>query len=47
MPRMPQAAPVPRHDAMTVLTKPLSGADVLAAVAQFIPPATLSDPTYV
>lgn len=38
---------VPRHDAMTVLTKPLSGADVLAAVARFIPPATLSDPTYV
>lgn len=38
---------VPRHDAMTVLTKPLSGADVLAAVARFIPPATLSDPSYV
>jgi hypothetical protein len=38
---------VPRHDAMTVLTKPLSGADVLAAVARFVPPATLMDPAYV
>lgn len=38
---------VPRHDAMTVLTKPLCGADVLAAVARFIPPSTLSDPSYV
>ncbi|MCD2173463.1 hypothetical protein [Rhizobium sp. C4] len=31
-------ASAPRRDALAVLTKPLSGADVLAAVARFLPP---------
>ncbi len=40
-------ASAPRTDAMTVLTKPLSGADVLAAVARFVPPPRPLGPAYV
>lgn len=38
---------VSRQDAMTVLTKPLSGADVLAAVARFVPASPAAGPAYV
>lgn len=38
-------AAAPRKDTMTVLTKPLSGADVLAAVARFLPSPPLGHDT--